>query len=240
MPLPKISTPTYSMVLPSTEKEINYRPFLVKEEKLLVLALESEDTKQITNAIKAVIKACVLTKGIKVEALPTFDIEYLFLNISGKSVGEDLEVNIICPDDDKTQVPVTIDLDDIQVQKTEGHTNKIKLDGNIMIEMKYPSLNEFIKSNFDMEEGKNQMDQSFELIAQCIDKIYTEEEVWSTSDCTKKEMSEFLESMNSAQFKQIEQFFTTMPKLSHTVTVTNPETKVKSDVVLEGLASFFG
>tara|TARA_Y100000590_G_scaffold177241_1_gene202424 strand:- start:1248 stop:1970 length:723 start_codon:yes stop_codon:yes gene_type:complete len=240
MPLPKISTPTYSMVLPSTEKEINYRPFLVKEEKLLVLALESEDTKQITNAIKAVIKACVLTKGIKVEALPTFDIEYLFLNIRGKSVGEDLEVNIICPDDDKTQVPVTIDLDDIQVQKTEGHTNKIKLDGNIMIEMKYPSLNEFIKSNFDMEEGKNQMDQSFELIAQCIDKIYTEEEVWSTSDCTKKEMSEFLESMNSAQFKQIEQFFTTMPKLSHTVTVTNPETKVKSDVVLEGLASFFG
>ena len=140
----------------------------------------------------------------------------------------------------KSQVPVTIDLDDIQVQKTEGHTNKIKLDGNIMIEMKYPSLNEFIKSNFDMEEGKNQMDQSFELIAQCIDKIYTEEEVWSTSDCTKKEMSEFLESMNSAQFKQIEQFFTTMPKLSHTVTVTNPETKVKSDVVLEGLASFFG
>ena len=240
MPLPKISTPTYSMVLPSTEKEINYRPFLVKEEKLLVLALESEDTKQITNAIKAVIKACVLTKGIKVEALPTFDIEYLFLNIRGKSVGEDLEVNIICPDDDKTQVPVTIDLDDIQVQKTEGHTNKIKLDGNIMIEMTYPSLNEFIKSNFDMEEGKNQMDQSFELIAQCIDKIYTEEEVWSTSDCTKKEMSEFLESMNSAQFKQIEQFFTTMPKLSHTVTVTNPETKVKSDVVLEGLASFFG
>ena len=161
MPLPKISTPTYSMVLPSTEKEINYRPFLVKEEKLLVLALESEDTKQITNAIKAVIKACVLTKGIKVEALPTFDIEYLFLNIRGKSVGEDLEVNIICPDDDKTQVPVTIDLDDIQVQKTEGHTNKIKLDGNIMIEMKYPSLNEFIKSNFDMDEGKHQMDQSF-------------------------------------------------------------------------------
>ena len=239
MPLTKISTPTYSMVLPSTEKEINYRPFLVKEEKLLVLALESEDTKQITNAIKAVIKACVLTKGIKVEALPTFDIEYLFLNIRGKSVGEDLEVNIICPDDDKTQVPVTIDLDDIQVQKTEGHTNKIKLDGNIMIEMKYPSLNEFIKSNFDMEEGKNQMDQSFELIAQCIDKIYTEEEVWSTSDCTKKEMSEFLESMNSAQFKEIESFFTTMPKLSHTVKVTNPETKVESEVVLEGLASFF-
>ena len=238
MPLPKISTPTYSMVLPSTEKEINYRPFLVKEEKLLVLALESEDTKQITNAIKAVIKACVLTKGIKVEALPTFDIEYLFLNIRGKSVGEDLEVNIICPDDDKTQVPVTIDLDDIQVQKTEGHTNKIKLDGNIMIEMKYPSLNEFIKSNFDFKDG-SQMDQSFELIAQCIDKIYTEDEVWAAEDCTKKEINEFLESMNSSRFKGIEEFFTTMPKLSHTVKVKNPKTKVESDILLEGLASFF-
>ena len=239
MPLPKIATPTYTLELPSTGKDISYRPFLVKEEKLLVIALESEDTKQITTAIKAVIKACVLTRGIKVETLPTFDIEYLFLNIRGKSVGEDLEVNIICPDDEETQVPVQINLDDIQIQKNEGHTNQIKLDGNIMMEMKYPSLNEFIKNNFDFDEGKNQMEQSFDLIAQCIDKIYTEEEVWSTSDCTKKEMTEFLESMNSAQFKQIEEFFTTMPKLSHTITVTNPNTKVKSDVVLEGLASFF-
>ena len=239
MPLPKIATPTYELELPSSGKTIKYRPFLVKEEKVLVIAMESEDTKQITNAIKAVIKACVLTKGIKVENLPTFDIEFLFLNIRGKSVGEDLEVNIICPDDEETQVPVTIELDDIKVQKTEGHTNQIKLDSSIMLEMKYPSLNEFIKSNFDMEEGKNQMDQSFELIAQCIDKVYTEDEVWSTSDCTKKEMNEFLESMNSAQFKQIEEFFTTMPKLSHTITVKNPNTKVESDVVLEGLASFF-
>ena len=239
MPLPKIATPTYTLELPSTGKDISYRPFLVKEEKLLVIALESEDTKQITNAIKAVIKACVLTKGIKVETLPTFDIEYLFLNIRGKSVGEDLDVNIVCPDDGETQVPVQINLDDIEIQKSEDHTNQIKLDGNIMMEMKYPSLNEFIKNNFDFQEGKNQMEQSFELIAQCIDKIYTEEEVWSTSDCTKKEMNEFLESMNSAQFKQIEEFFTTMPKLSHTITVTNPNTKVKSDVVLEGLASFF-
>ena len=145
MPLPKIATPTYELELPSTGKTISYRPFLVKEEKLLVLALESEDTKQITNAIKAVIKACVLTKGIKVETLPTFDIEFLFLHIRGKSVGEELEVNIICPDDEKTQVPVTIDLEDIQVQKTEDHTNQIKLDSNLMMEMKYPSLNEFIK-----------------------------------------------------------------------------------------------
>ena len=239
MPLPKIATPTYSLELPSTGKTISYRPFLVKEEKLLVIALESEDTKQITNAIKAVIKACVLTRGIKVETLPTFDIDYLFLNIRGKSVGEDLDVNIICPDDNETQVPVSINLDDIQVERSDDHNKRIALDANVMMEMKYPSLNEFIKNNFDFQEGKNQMDQSFDLIAQCIDKVYTEDEVWSTSDCTKKELNEFLESMNSKQFKEIEQFFTTMPKLSHTVKVLNPNTKVESEVVLEGLASFF-
>ncbi len=169
MPLPKIATPTYSLVLPSTEKEIDYRPFLVKEEKLLVIALESEDTKQITNAIKAVIKACVLTKGIKVENLPTFDIEYLFLNIRGKSVGEELDVNIICPDDEETQVQVQIDLDDIKINKSEDHTNKIQLDKNLMMEMKYPSLNEFIKNNFDFHVGLYHMDQSFVLIALCFD-----------------------------------------------------------------------
>ena len=238
MPLPKITTPTYELVLPSTGKTVKYRPFLVKEEKVLVIALESEDNKQITNAIKAVLKACVLTKGVKVETLPTFDIEYLFLNIRGKSVGEQLEVNIICPDDEETQVPVTIDLDDIQVEKSEEHTNKIKLDTNLMMEMAYPSLDQFIKSNFDLNDA-NQMDQSFQLIASCIDKIYSEDEVWATADCTKKEVNEFLESMNSGQFKEIEKFFETMPKLSHTISVTNPKTKVKSEVVLEGLASFF-
>ena len=238
MPLPKIATPTYELELPSTGKTVQYRPFLVKEEKLLVIALESEDTKQITTAIKAVIKACIKTRGVKVEALPTFDIEYLFLNIRGKSVGEDLDVNIICPDDKETEVKVNINLDDIKCHKNEGHTNKIKLDDSLMMEMKYPSLDEFIKSNFDLDE-KNQMDQSFDLIASCIDKIYSEEEVWASEDCTKKEMSEFLESMNSTQFKEIETFFETMPKLSHTLKVTNPKTKVESDVVLEGLASFF-
>ena len=173
MPLPKIATPTYSMVLPSTEKEINYRPFLVKEEKLLVLALETEDTKQITTAIKAVLKNCVLTKGIKIEALPTFDIEYLFLNIRGKSVGEDLDVKLICPDDNQTEVNVNINLDDIQVNKPEGHSNKIKLDNNLMMKLKYPSLNEFIKNNFDPNDTtKNPMDQSFDLIGSCISKIY--------------------------------------------------------------------
>ena len=239
MPLPKIATPTYELELPSTGKTIKYRPFLVKEEKVLVIALESEDTKQITNAIKAVLKNCVLTKGIKVETLPTFDIEYLFLNIRGKSVGEELEVNIVCPDDGETNVPVFIDLDSIQVEKDDDHTNQIKLDDDLMMEMKYPSLEQFIKNNFDFEEG-NQMDQSFELIATCIDKIYNEDEVWATADCTKKEVKEFLESMNSSQFKEIEKFFESMPKLKHTIEITNPKTKVKSEVVLEGLASFFG
>ena len=238
MPLPKIATPTYELELPSTGATVKYRPFLVKEEKVLVIALESEDNKQITNAIKAVLKSCILSKGIKVENLPTFDIEYLFLNIRGKSVGEDLEVNIICPDDEETQVPVTINLDEIEVQRDDKHTNKIKVDDSIMMEMKYPSLEQFIKNNFDFND-KNAMDQSFELIATCIDKIYTEDEVWASADCTKKEMKDFLEQMNSNQFKEIEKFFETMPKLSHSIKVTNPNTKVKSEVVLEGLASFF-
>tara|TARA_E500000331_G_scaffold118611_1_gene115816 strand:- start:83 stop:802 length:720 start_codon:yes stop_codon:yes gene_type:complete len=239
MPLPKIATPTYELELPSTGETVSYRPFLVKEEKLLVLALESEDTKQITTAIKTVLKSCVQTKGIKVEKLPTFDIEYLFLNIRGKSVGEEIEVNITCPDDEKTQVPITIDLDEIKIQRNEEHDKQVKLDDNLMMELKYPSLDEFIKNNFDFKE-ENQMEQSFELIGTCIDKIYNEDEVWATADCTKKEVKEFLESMNSSQFKDIEKFFETMPKLSHTIKVTNPKTKVESEVVLEGLASFFG
>ena len=238
MPLPTIATPTYELELPSSKQLINFRPFLVKEEKLLVLALETEDTKQITTAIKAVIKSCILTKGIKVEELPTFDIEYVFLNIRGKSVGEDVEVNLIAPDDDTTSVPVIIPIDEIKVVEDENHTNKIKVDDDLMMEMKYPSLDQFIKSNFDFKE-ENSMEKSFDLIASCIDKIYNEEEVWSTADCTKKEVIGFLEQMNSAQFKEIEKFFETMPKLSHTVELLNPKTKKKSTVVLEGLSSFF-
>ena len=241
MPLPKIATPSYELELPSTGKTIQYRPFLVKEEKLLVIALESEDIKQITNAIKAVIRSCILTKGIKVETLPTFDIEYLFLNIRGKSVGEDISVNLTCPDDNETQVTVDVNLDDIKVEKSDDHTNQIKLDTDLMMELKYPSLNEFIKNNFDPNDtSKNPMEQSFDLVGSCIDKIYNEDEVWVAADCTKKEITDFLDSMNSNQFKEVENFFETMPKLSHTVKVVNPKTKVESDIVLEGLASFFG
>jgi len=238
MPLPKIATPVYELELPSTGQTIEYRPFLVKEEKVLVIALESEDTKQITTAIKNVIKNCIRTKGVKVEDLPTFDIEYLFLNIRGKSVGEEIEVNVTCPDDGVTQVPITINLDDIEVQKNEDHTNRIKVDDNIMMEMKYPSLDQFIKNNFDFDE-KNAMDQSFDLIATCIDKVFTEEEVWAVEDCSKKEIVEFLEQMNSSQFKEIEKFFETMPKLSHSIKVKNPKTKKENTVVIEGLAGFF-
>ena len=239
MPLPTIATPTYELELPSTGKTIKYRPFLVKEEKLLVLALESEDNGQISTAIQAVLKSCIKSRGVKVEQLPTFDIEYLFLHIRGKSVGEEIEVNLICPDDNETSIPVTINIDDIAVQKPKDHNKQIKLDKNLMMELKYPSLEQFVKNNFDFEGG-SQVDQSFEVIAGCIDKIYTEEEVWSTSDCTKKEVTNFLEQMSSKQFKEIEKFFETMPKLSHEVEITNPNTKVKSTVVLEGLSSFFG
>jgi hypothetical protein len=239
MPLPKISTPTYELELPSTGQTIQYRPFLVKEEKLLLIALESEDTKQITTAIKTVIKNCIQTKNIKVESLPTFDIEFLFLNIRGKSVGEEIEVNLICPDDEETTVPITILLDDIKIQKNDEHDKRIKLDETLVMEMKYPSLEQFIKNNFDFASN-NTMEQSFDLVASCIDKIYNEEEVWSASDVTKKELLEFLEQMNSSQFKEIEKFFETMPKLSHKVKVKNPNTGVESEVVLEGLSSFFG
>ena len=238
MPLPKISTPTYQLELPSTGKTIKYRPFLVREEKLLVIALESEDTTQITTAIKDVIKNCIQSRGVEVETLPTFDIEFLFLNIRAKSVGEEIEVNIICPDDETTTVPVTINVDDIQVQKDKAHTNKIKIDDSLMMEMKYPSLDQFIKSNFDFTDG-NQMEQSFDLISSCVDKIYNEEEAWDSSDVTKSEIIEFLEQMNSSQFKEIEKFFETMPKLAHTIKVKNPNTKVTNSVTLEGLSSFF-
>ena len=238
MPLPTISTPTYELELPSTEQTIQYRPFLVKEEKLLVLALESEDTKQITTAIKTVIKNCIKTEGIVVESLPTFDIEYLFLNIRGKSVGEELEVNVLCPDDEETYVPVKIDIDQINVLKNSEHSKNIQIDDTLAMEMKYPALDQFIKSNFDFTDQIS-VEQSFDLIATCISQVFTAEESWAVEDLTKKEVVEFLDQMNSSQFKKIEKFFETMPKLSHEIQVTNPNTKKKSTVVLEGLSSFF-
>lgn len=237
MPLPKIATPYYNLELPSTGEEIEYRPFLVKEEKVLVLAMESQDTKQITKAIKDVIKSCVKGK-VKVEELPTFDIEYLFLNIRGKSVGEEVEVRIICPDDGETEVPVTVPIDEIKVQKNPDHKRDIKLDDHLTMRMKYPSLEQFVSENFDMSDEIG-IEKTFDLISSCIETIYNEEEAWNSADVTKKELSEFLEGLNTAQFKDIEQFFETMPKLSYKIEVTNPKTKKKSEVVLEGISSFF-
>jgi hypothetical protein len=242
MPLPKISTPTYDLELPSSGKKIKYRPFLVKEEKILILALESQNTKNITNAIKQVLKDCIMTRGINVEDLPTFDIEYIFLNVRGKSVGESIDLIVTCSDDGETQVPVTVYVDEINVKKNESHNRDIKLDDKLVLRMKYPSLDQFIKNNFDFtsEQSSSNIDKSFDIITSCMDVIFTEDESWAASDCTKKELVEFIEGMNSNQFKLIENFFETMPKLSHTITVVNPKTKVENTVELEGLTSFFG
>ena len=200
--------------------------------------MESEDQKQITNAIKTVIGNCILSRGIKVENLSTFDIEYLFLNIRGKSVGEEVEVSITCPDDEETQVSVTINLDDIKVITDKNHSRDIVLDENLTMRMKYPSLDEFIKSNFSFD-GNFGVDESFKLIAASIEQIYNEEESWSASDCSKKEMVDFVEQLSSKQFKEVENFFETMPRLSHTISIRNPKTGIESEVVLEGLSSFF-
>jgi len=239
MPLPKINTPTYELELPSNGKKIKYRPFLVREEKILIMALESEDMKQITDAIVQILSDCIQTKSVNVSELSTFDIEYLFLNVRAKSVGETVEVNITCPDDGETSVQMEIEIDSIKVQKNKDHKNVIKLDENLSMKLKYPSLEQFVENNFETNEQTSDVNKSLSMITSCIDMIYDSEESWSAADCTKKELDEFLEQLNTKQFKEIETFFTTMPKLSHTVKVKNPNTKVESEVVLEGLASFF-
>ena len=240
MPLPTIETPTHELKLPSSNKKIRYRPFLVKEEKVLIIALESKNQSEITNAVTQVLKNCVLTKGIDIDNLPTFDIEYLFLNIRAKSIGEDIKVTVTCPDDRKTKVPVTIYVDEIKVVKPKGHTKDIKLDDKLTLRMKYPSLNQFIESNFTTDdEAETLVDKTFRVVADCIDTIYTEEDAWDTKDYTPQERMDFVEQLNSSQYKKVEKFFSTMPKLTHTIEVVNPKTKEKGSVVLEGLANFF-
>ena len=227
MPLPKINTPTYELVLPSSGKKIKYRPFLVREEKILIMALETEDQKQITRAVIDILSSCIITKGIKLDKLATFDIEYLFLNVRSKSVGEQIEVNVTCPDDEKTSVPITIDIDSIKIEKNKKHTNIVKLDDSLSLKLRYPSMEQFISTNFESaEESGNEI-------------IFNDEESWPASESTKKELGEFLDQLNTKQFKLIEDFFATMPKLTHTLKVKNPKTNVESTVKLEGLASFF-
>ena len=237
MPLPKINTPTYELTLPSNGKKVKYRPFLVREEKILIMALETENQKQITDAVVEILDACIMTRGIKVQNLATFDIEYIFLNVRSKSVGETINVNIICPDDEKTSVEIPIDLESIKVKKDKSHTNIVKIDDNLSLKLKYPSMEQFIENNFEStdETIKNTM----KLITSSIDIIFSEEESWNASESTQKELEEFIEQLNSKQFQTIEKFFDTMPKLSHRVKVTNPKTNVESTVILEGLAAFF-
>jgi hypothetical protein len=239
MPLPKINTPTYDLTLPSTGKKIKYRPFLVREEKILIMAMESEEMSEITNAIIQILGDCILSKDVKIESLATFDIEYLFLNVRAKSVGETVDVNITCPDDGETQVEMTIPVDSIRIQKTRGHKNIIKLDDDLSMKLRYPSLKQFVENNFETNDGNSDVGQSLSMISSCIEMIYNQEESWEASDYSKEELDEFIEQLNTKQFKEIESFFTTMPKLSHTVKVKNPNTKVESEVVLEGLAAFF-
>jgi hypothetical protein len=237
MPLPTIVTPSYELTLPSNGKKIKYRPFLVKEEKILILAIESNSIKDISRAIKDVLKSCILTKGVKIDELPTFDIEYLFLNIRSRSIGESIDLVITCPDDNETKVNKQIYIDEIEVKTNEDHNPDIKLDDTYTMRLKYPSLDQFIDENFNFDEAK---DNSFDIISSCIEMVYSDEEAWEAKDCTKKELLEFVERLNSSQFKEVEKFFDTMPKISHDIEVENPNTKVKSTVKLEGLASFFG
>ena len=241
MPLPTIETPTYELKMPSSGKKIKYRPFLVKEEKILIIALESRNQNEITNAVKDVLKKCILTRGVKVDDFPTFDIEYIFLNIRAKSIGEDIRLTVTCPDDRETQVPVTIYVDEIKVTKPEGHTNDVVIDDKLTLRMKYPSLNQFVENNFEVDDDPEVLvNKTFKVVADCMDTVFTEEDAWEAKDYTSSERVKFVEQLNSKQYKKVENFFATMPKLSHTIEVVNPNTKKKSSVVLEGLADFFG
>lgn len=236
MPLPKLVVPEYELELPSTKESVKYRPFLVKEEKLLLTAMQLGEEKDMMNAVKTIIKNCTNLKG-RVEELSTFDIEYVFLRIRSKSVGEVSKVMVTCPDDGETQVEVDIDLEEINVVFPEGHKTKIDLTDDVGIIMKYPSLDMFIKMNFVGEDIT--VDNMFELSVSCMSQIYEGEEVYDCRSYTKKEVMEFLESLKSDQFQKVQEFFTTMPKLEHEIEVENPKTGVKSTIKLEGLGSFF-
>ena len=235
MSLPKIAKVTFELVVPSSGKKLKYRPFLVKEEKVLILAQESGNQKEMARAIKEVIDACVLSRGFKVDELATFDIEYIFLNIRGRSVGEDVEVIITCPDDGVTKVNHTIFLDEIKVVFDEEHSATVSIDDTYSVKMKYPTMEEVMETDTDNVT----VEQSLGLIAGCIDQIYSEEESWAAADSSPEELVAWVEELDPQQFAKLEKFFTTMPKLTHTINVINPETGVNNEIVLEGLGSFF-
>ena len=236
MALPVLNNPNYEMELPSTGEKIEYRPFLVKEQKILMMAMESKDTSAQSKAIVDIIKNCTFGKiDDKVEGLPTFDIEYMFLQIRQKSVGETVDITITCPDDETTKVPVTVNLEDINVVKTEGHTNVIMITDKIGMTMKYPTMKQIM--GYDMNK-LDSMEGTFGIIQDCLENVFDADQVYD--EMSKKELSEFIEQMTTDQFQKVTSFFTTMPKLKHTVKVTNPNTGVENEIVLEGMQSFLG
>jgi len=236
MALPKLGYPTYELELPSTGKTIKYRPFLVKEEKVLLLALESQDEKQVINAVKDLIKNCVVSR-IKVEELPSFDLEYLFLKIRAASIGETIVMNVTCLDDNETEVEAVININEVEVFKPEGHDPKIMFDEESGIVMRYPSMKQFVEREFLQKDMKTE--EVYEFIADSIDQIFQGEEVYDSGTTTKKEFREFVDSLTTKQFEKIQQFYTTSPKLRHTFTVVNPKTGKDSEYTIEGLQNFF-
>jgi len=238
MPLPKPPVPTYELVVPSTGKPIKYRPFLVKEEKVLLIAMESQDEKMIKEAVIDILKSCILTKAIKIQELSIFDIEYIFLRIRSKAVGERVEMNLTCRDDQETKVRYELDLETIEVQYPEGHDKKIMLSDTSGIIMKYPGFDQFI--NTQILQKNPTTSEVFDIVIDSVHQIFEGEEVWEQSTTPRKEIVEYIDGLTTKQFEKIQQFFLTMPKLSHKVKVTNPNTEVESEVTIEGLASFFG
>ena len=233
MALPKLETPTYTLLMPSTDEEIKFRPFLVKEQKRMLMAQESEDSTEMVDAVNQLIQDCTFNK-VDTKKIAMFDAEYIFLQIRSKSVGSKVDVQITCPDDKETKVPVNIDLDDIKVAMMEEHTNEIQLTDEIKIIFKYPLLSTFTKYTKSSDTAK----MIFDLTADCIEEVHFNDEVTNKVDMSKKELDEFLESLSTEQFGMLVKFFETMPRLRHRIEVTNPKTEVTSEVMLEGIQSF--
>ena len=236
MALPKLNTPTYELEVPSTDEKIKYRPFLVKEEKILMIAMESKDNAQIVTAVKDIVSECTFNK-LDIANIPMFDVEYIFLNIRAKSVGEISKLKLLCPDDKQTYADAEVDLSKVEVQVGKDHTNKIELTEEMGMIMTYPTIDSFTQSGIQTINAENML----QVVGSCILQIYEEkgEKVYQAKDQTKKELTEFIESMNTGQFKRVQEFFDTMPKLKHTIKVKNPKTKKSSDITLEGLNDFF-
>ena len=237
MALPKLTTPTYELEVPSTDEKIKYRPFLVREEKILLIALESGESKDIINAVKDIVTACTFDK-LDLGTMPMFDVEYVFLNIRAKSVGEISSLRLLCPDDKETYANVDVNLSEVTVQVEKEHSEKIELTDEMGIIMTYPSIDSMANTGITEISAENML----EVIGSCILQIYDKkgEEVFEAKDQTKKEITDFIEQFNTKQFQKLQEYFDTMPKLKHMVEIENPKTKVKSKIMLEGLNDFFG